>query len=230
MDNTWDEILEGLDWEAVDREVDKSLEEDKIYDELYDYFDDDSFDYKRSYLRKFMRTYPKITDKTIIDVATEQMLESHEGGVELDVADALRFAKHKKIPSEKELLKMLTDAGINDSNFDEVMDKMLSPDFEDDGKRGSIKNPTVKKKAGWLTRFAYILARNKDVLILGLPTYNPAEDWAQTKLAFFSENLDGNDKYALSQMIKYADRSFLTHQNGVAVAVFQVYNIWSDFG
>ena len=109
MDDTWKEELDKLDWDMVDREVEKSLEEDRIYDELYDYFDDDSFDYKRSYLRKFMRTYPKITDRTIIDVATEQMLESHEGGVELDVADALRFAGHKKIPSTKELVKMLTD-------------------------------------------------------------------------------------------------------------------------
>ena len=229
MDDTWKKELEKLDWEAIDRDVQESLEEDRIYDELYEYFDDDSFDYKRSYLRKFMRTYPKITDRTIIDVATEQMLESHEGGVELDVADALRFAEHKKIPSEKELLKMLTDAGINDSNIDGILDKMLSPDFEDDGKRGSVKNPAAKKKAGWLTRFSYVLARNKDVLILGLPTYNTMEDWVQAKLAFFSEELNGGEKYALDQMKKYADRSFLTHQHGVAVVVFQVYNAWSDF-
>ena len=229
MDNTWDEILDKVDWDAVDRDVAKSLEEDRIYDELYEYFDDDSFDYKRSYLRKFMRTYPKITDKTIIDVATEQMLESHESGVELDAADALRFAEHKRLPTEAELLKMLTDAGINDSNIDSVLDTMLSPDFEDDGKRGTVKNPAAKKKAQWLIRFAHVLERNKDVLVLGLPTYNPAEDWVQAKLAFFSENLDGNDKYALSQLMKYADKSFLTHQHGVAVAVFQVYNVWTDF-
>lgn len=229
MDNTWDDIMDSLDWDDVDRDVQKSLEEDKIYDELYDYFDDDSFDYKRSYLRKFMRTYPKITDRDVIDIATEQMMESHEGGVELDVADALRFAEHKKIPAEKELLKMLAEAGINDSNIDDVLDKILSPDFEDDGKRGSVKNPAAKKKAGWLTRFSYVLARNKDVLILGLPTYNTMEDWVQAKLAFFSENLNSGEKYALDQMMKYADRSFLTHQHGVAVAVFQIYNIWSDF-
>lgn len=148
MDDTWDEIIDGLDWEAVDREVEKSIEEDRIYDELYDYFDDDSFDYKRSYLRKFMRTYPKITDRTVIDAATEQMLESHEGGVELDVTDALRFAQHKKIPTEAELLKTLTAAGINDSNIDDVLDTLRSTDFEDDGKRGTVKNPVAMKKAG----------------------------------------------------------------------------------
>ena len=138
MDETWKEELDKLDWAAIDRDVKESLEEDRVYDELHDYFDGDSFDYKRSYLRKFMRTYPKITDRTIIDVATEQMLESHDGGVELDVADAKRFAEHKKIPSEKELVKMLTDAGINDDNIDGFLDKMLSQDFEDDGKRGSV--------------------------------------------------------------------------------------------
>ena len=228
-DNIWDEIMDGMDWDAVDREVEKMREEDAVYDALHDHFDNDCFDCKRSYLRKFMRTYPKITDRTIIDVATEQMLESHEGGVELDVADALRFAERKKLPSEKELLNKLTDAGIDDNNIDEIPDKMLSPDFEDDGKRGSIKNPAAKKKAGWLTRFSCVLARNKDVLILGLPTYNTMADRVQVKLAFFSEDLNGGEKYALDQMMKYADRSFLTQQHGVAVAVFQVYNAWSDF-
>ena len=228
-ENMWYEILDGLDWDAVDRDVRESLEEDRIFDELHEYFDDDSFDYKRSYLRKFMRTYPKITDRNIIDAATEQMLESHEGGVELDASDALRFAEHKKIPSEKELLKMLTDAGINDGNIDAILDKMLSPDFEDDGRRGSVKNPAAKKKADWLTRFAYVLGRNRDVLILGLPTFTPTEDWVQAKLAFFSEELNGGENYALDQMMKYADRSFLTHQHGVAVACFQVCNAWDDF-
>lgn len=230
MGKTWDGIMDSLDWDAVDRDVEKSLEEDKIYDELYDYFDDDSFDYKRSYLRKFMRTYPKITDKTIIDVATEQMLESHEGGVELDAADALRFASHKKQKSTAELVKMLADAGINDSNIDDVLDAIPSPDFVDDGKRGSIKNQEAKKNAGWMTRYAYMLARNKDVLILGLPTYDPASDWTQIKLAFFSEELNASEKLALDQLMKLADRSSLKDEHGVAVAVFQIYNIWSDFG
>lgn len=230
MGKTWDDIMDSLDWDAVDRDVEKSLEEDKIYDELYDYFDDDSFDYKRSYLRKFMRTYPKITDKAVIDVATEQMLESHEGGVELDAADALRFASQKKQKSTAELVKMLADAGINDSNIDDVLDTMLSPDFVDDGKRGSIKNQEAKKKAGWMTRYAYMLARNEDVLILGLPTYDPASDWTQIKLAFFSEELNASEKLALDQLMKLSDRSSLKDEHGVAVAVFQIYNIWSDFG
>lgn len=230
MGKTWDDIMDSLDWDAVDRDVQKSLEEDKIYDELYDYFDDDSFDYKRSYLRKFMRTYPKITDKTIIDVATEQMLESHEGGVELDAADALRFASQKKQKSTAELVKMLTDAGINDDNIDDVLDAMNSPDFEDDGKRGSIKNQEAKKKAGWMTRYAYMLARNEDVLILGLPTYDPASDWTQIKLAFFSENLNSGEKAALHQLMSLADKSKLEDNHGVAVAIFQILNIWSDFG
>ena len=229
MDKTWGDIMDSLDWDAVDRDVEKSLEEDKVYDDLYDYFDSDEFDYKRSYLRKFMRTYPKITDRTIIDVATEQMLEAHEGGVELDVADALRLASNKKQKSVAELVKMLTDAGINDSNIDDVLNTLLSPDFEDDGKRGTIKNPAAKKKAGMMTRFAYILARNKDVLILGLPTYDHASDWTQIKLAFFSEDLNSGEKYALDQLMKLADRCSLEDERGVAVAVFQIYNIWSDF-
>lgn len=229
MDDIWDEILDKLDWDAIDRDVKKSLEEDAAREAVRDYFAGDEYDYKRGYIRKLRRTHPEITDPEVIAVATEQMLESHEGGVELDVDDALRFAERKKLPTTKELVKMLTDAGINDSNIDDVLDKMLSPDFEDDGKRGSIKNPKAKKKANDIIRYAYVLARNKDVLILELPTFDPQADWVQAKLAFFSEDLSNGDKYILDLLMKSADNSRLVDDSGVAVAVFQVYNAWSDF-
>ena len=229
MDNTWDEIMDKLDWDAIDRDVKKSLEEDAAGEAVRDYFAGDEYDYKRGYIRKLRRTHPEITDPELISVATEQMLESHEGGVELDLEDAIRFAKSKKIPTTKELVKMLTDAGINDSNIDEVLDKMLSPDFEDDGKRGSIKNPKAKKKANDIIRYAYVLERNKDVLILELPTFDPQSDWVQAKIAFFSDDLNNGEKHVLDMLMKASDNAKLISDRGVAVAVFKVYNAWSDF-
>ena len=224
MSKDWDGAFDNIDWEAVEEDAAKSLEEDAVLDALYDYFNDDGFDYKRSYLRKFMRKHPEIHDRTIIDTATEQMLESHEGGVELDVDDALRFAKGSKPMTTKEIVKMLTDAGITDRDFE-----TLVSDFDDDGKCGSVKSAAAKKKAGWLTRYAYVLERNPDVLILGLPTFDPRSDWTQVKLAFFSENMSGGEKMILQQMQSLADKSMMEEKSGMAVAVFQIYDIWEDF-
>ena len=224
MDDTWDEIFDTLDWDAVDREVAKSLEEDRKHDLLRDYFSRDEFDYKRGYIRKFMRTYPDVLDRQTIDAATEQMLESHESGVELDAADALRFVKDKKPLSTEEIVKILADAGANDSNFVDV----LESDF-DDGKYGTVKSPEARKKAAWMTRYADMVARNKDVLILALPTFDPEQDWAMVKLAFFNDDLDPAEQYALKSLMNTADRSWMKEEHGVAVALFQIFNIWSDF-
>ena len=225
MENIWDEILDGLDWDSVDQEVKRLEEEERELDELREYFTQDSFDYKREYIRKFRKAHPEILDRTVISLATEQMLESHECGVELEADDALRFVKSERIKTTSELVKMLAAAGISDGSFFDV----ISTGFEDDGKRGTVKNPSAKKKAAWLTRYADMLARNKDVLILELPTFEPRSDWTQLKIAFFSDDLNGAEKGCLQQMMNIADRSELKAENGVAVAYFQIDHIWSDF-
>jgi len=230
MSKNWEECFDNIDWEAVEADAAKSLEEDAALDALYDHFNDDSFDYKRSYLRKFMRTHPEIRDQFIIDTATEQMLISHEDGVELDVDDALRFAKGSKPMTTEEIVKMLADAGIADKEFGDVLDTMLFDDIFDDGKRGSVKSDAAKKKAGWLTSYAYILERNPDVLILGLPTFDHHSDWTQVRLAFFGESFSGGEKMVLQKMRGIADKSWVEVVSGMAVAVFQIYNIWEDFG
>ena len=49
------------------------------------------------------------------------------------------------------------------------------------------------------------------------------------KLVFFSENLNSAEKTALTEMKKIADDARMSVENGVAVAVFQLINIWDDF-
>lgn len=224
MDNTWDEELENLDWESIDREVEKLGEEEWARDELHSYFSQDCFDYKRGYIRKFMKTYPAIYDTRLIDSATEQMIESHEAGVELDMADAIRFVENEKPTPVSELVEMLKDAGATD---EKVFDMLAEP--FGDGKRGTKKNPIAKKKAEKLTRYADMLARNKDILILGIPVFDRESDWTMAKLAFFSENFTPGEKYLIQQMIETADKPSMEEEHGVAVAYFQIFNIWSDF-
>lgn len=220
MDNDWDEIFDGIDWNFVDREVEKMREND----DLIAYFAQDKFDYKRGYIRELMQTHPEISDSDIIDLATEQMLESHECGVELNIDDALRFVSSQKVITVEEAVKILTDMGFNDSNFAEMVSSAVVT-----GEKGTKKNANAKTKADLLTRYAEIVGKNEDVILLGLPVFDNESNWTQAKLAFFSENLSIAEKAALTEMKKIADDARITVENGVAVAVFQIYNIWSDF-
>lgn len=224
-ENEWDEILDKLDWEAIDREVQRELEDERERDELLDYFNQQRFDYKRGYIRKLMKAHPEIMDRSVISLATEQMMESHDGGVELEVDDALRFVAGKKPMSASEAVKILTEAGINDSN---IVDLILNTPVGGE-ECGTVVNEAARKKAGWLIRYADVLAKNPDVLILGLPIFYDDANWTQAKLAFFSENLSNGDKGILQQMMKTADVARMSVEHGVAVAVFQLRNIWDDF-
>lgn len=221
-EKTWDKIFDNLDWDSVD----KGIEEMRKHDELLAYFDQDQFDYKRSYIRKLMQTHPEIFDRDVIDMATEQMMESHDGGVELGVDDALRFVANQKPMTAGEAAKLLADVGINDDNIEDVL-------FNDESEGGrtidGVKNMEALKKAKVLTRCADILANNADVVLLGVPVFDIESNWTQAKLAFFSENLSKAEKNVLQKMMDVADKPRMKIEHGVAVVMFQIYNIWSNF-
>ena len=220
MENMWDGFFDNIDWDSVDKEV--AAEREKTA--LLSYVNDVRFDYKRGYIRKFMRAHPEITDRDVIGLATEQMQEAHEGGVELDPDDALRFVANKKPMTVQEAVKLLTEAGIDDEN---IMDVIFAEDNEEG--YGTEPNLSARKKAGLLTRYADLLARNKDILLLGIPVFDQQSDWAQAKLGFFREDLNDAEKMALKQMKDIADRSNLRMEHGTAFLTFQIYNIWNDF-
>ena len=218
--NIWDSAFDNLDWDAIDREVKKFGDAD----EARQYFSQSRYDYKRGYIRKLMQAHPEITDIGWISAATEQMMESHEAGVELDVDDALRFTAGEKPMSVDDVIRALGEAGINDGN---IMDVIFNA--EDDGKRGTVINPQAKHKAEMLERYANMLAKNKDVVILGLPVLEHEADWTQVKLAIFTDDMSTVEEEELKKLMSFSDKYFLDIEHGVAVATFQIYDIWSDF-
>lgn len=227
MDKSWDEIMDGVDWDAVDREVEKLREAEGGQANLWFYFDKDGFDYKRSYIRKVMATHPEITNQFTVDAASEQMYESHTEGVELDVDDALRFVENDKPVPLDDLVKMLNAAGVTSENVMDVIETTL---YDTElGVYGTVKNSSAKAKGHRMERCANILSKNPDVLLLGLPTFDPDANWTQVKLAFFSENFSQAEISLLNALMQMADKNRMTVEHGVAVAVFQIYNIWSDF-
>jgi hypothetical protein len=229
MDNTRDGSGNGIDWaNAFDNIPWDDLDDEPTdRDTLLAYFGSDGFDYKRSYIRKIMKDRPDVTDQFKVDVASEQMYESHTEGVELDTNDALRFVANDKPKSVEELVKMLSKAGVNDSNIFESIEKGIIS--HEDSPIGTIKNKSAKATAKILTSLAEYIGKNNDVIVLGLPTFDPIQNWTQVKLAFFSEDLSEREKTALQVLMEKADKSHWRIEHGVAVAVFQLVNIWDDF-
>lgn len=220
MGNMWDGFFDGIDFNNLGKEPSEK-------DLLRDFFWDDEFDERRGYIRKIMLTHPEITDRDKIDAASDQMYESHLEGVELDVDDALRFVANNKPVSTEELVKMLYRSGVNDGNVFGLIDDAVSqtPGATIDG----VKGKGVKAKARLMTAIADLLAKNPDVLILGLPTFDPEQNWTQVKLAFFSENLSDTEKNLIATLKNQADTSRLRMENGVAVVLFQIENIWQNY-
>lgn len=220
MGNMWDGFFDGIDFNNLGKEHSEK-------DLLRDFFWDDEFDERRSYIRKIMLTHPEITDRDKIDAASYQMYEAHLEGVELDVDDALRFVANNKPVSTEELVKMLYRSGVNDGNVFGLIDDAVNqtPGATIDG----VKGKGVKAKARLMTAIADLLAKNPDVLILGLPTFDPEQNWTQVKLAFFSENLSDTEKNLIATLKNQSDTSRLRMENGVAVVLFQIENIWQNY-
>lgn len=218
MDDTWNELMKDVDWGEVERDIAENAEREK----LIAYFWRDGFDFKRGYIRRIMSEHPELLDRFKIDAASEQMHESHALGVELSVDDALRFVENDKPVPTSELVKMLNAAGVTDEN---VYDVILGAATMESS-CSTVKNAAAQKKARLMTECADILAENKDVLILGIPTFDPESSFTQVKLAFFGEDLTAPEVSALKALMQHADRYSLTEQHGVAVALFQLFNIW----
>ena len=227
MDNTWDDLMDAVDWDAVDKEIEASRREEAARDELRDYFESDGFDFKRSYIRKIMQTRPEITDRFKIDAASEQMYESHTEGVELDVDDALRFVENDRPVPVSDLVKMLNASGLTDENIMDVVESTLADDEPEP--HGEVKNIAAKAKAIRMERYAEVLSANPDILLLGMPTFDPLSNWTQVKLAFFGSDFTPLQQLAFKRLIKESDHFRLVVDHSVTVALFQIRNIWSDF-
>lgn len=226
MDKSWDEIMDGVDWDAVESEIKKSAQEERRRDELLDYFWQDDFDYKRGYILAVMNAHPEIDDRYTIDAASEEMLMAHDFSVELSVDDALRLVKNDKPTPVSELVKMLNSAGITDDN---VMDVIESAETTRRQTIDGVKSPAAKRKARSMTEAAELLARNPNVLLLGLPTFDPEQNWTQVKIAFFTDDLMVPEVSTLKYLMWLSDKYKLTEKNGAAIALFQIYNIWANF-
>ena len=221
MDNSWDKIFDGLDWDAVDRDI-KKLEKEEA-DSLSDFVWQPSLDSCRGYVRKILRAHPELTDHFKIEMAAGTMEEAHDGGVEMEVDDALRFVENDRPKSVADYVNSLLESGISESDFMDILEKDVSDDYY-----GTVRNPKAVRKARLMTRYVDMLTKNPDVIALGIPVFDHHADWTQAKLAFFSENLNAGERAAVNELKKLAETTHLSVENGIAVAVFQIGDIWAE--
>lgn len=202
-----------------------AIEQNTVKEKLTKHFSKDCYDYDRSYIRRIMKERPDITDKFVISNAADAMWESHEGGVELSIDDALRLTANEKPLPIEEVVRQLTELGANNENF---MSKVRDIEL-DDGKFGTVKNKMAKRKAGEMMRYADMLSENNDILILGVPIFDQLSDYAQLKIAFFAKNLTGEEQHIIAMLTGIADRVMMKVEHGVPVTTLQLFNIWEDF-
>ena len=192
-------------------------------DELIKHFSDQSYDSCREFAYKIILEHPEITDPERIGFAAVCMEYSRMDDVELSTSDALRLTARRRVKPVAELVQMLNDAGVNDGNIDDI----LSRDSGDNDYLGCEADPQAERKIRELNDLADALtAGNRDIVLLGRPTYFRYASYARLTLAFFCKSLSKDEQEILRAMRRWCDASEMDTDEGYARLVFYVENIW----
>ncbi len=201
----------------------KPIRKEQSLEELKEYFSDWKFDDIRDGINKVMREHPEVRDSFVIEAAADEMLNSAYTGVFLSTDDALRLVEYKELIPTKDLVKMLTDVGINDDN---IMDLIFNASWGDEDYSRCTKSQHAIKTANWLQRYADILTRNPNVILLMLPEYSYHSNSAYLLLAFLDGELSQMEQTLLRQMKTCADRFDVKTEYEVTKVSFYIDNIW----
>ncbi len=189
--------------------------------ELQNYFSDPMFNTLKYAIDSIMASHPEIDDRFTIEAAAEQIDECRGDGVELSVEDALRLVDGKRPPDVKELVASLAKQGITGDSLDEVAESIL--DMEIPRPTGEKPKASASHKARILTQYGKLLAeQNEDIVLMGVPDVDPGWDFAQLKLAFFSENLTKEQKNILENMKRFSDETKWIDKGNHAEVIFYI--------
>lgn len=192
-------------------------------DELIRHFADQSYASCREFAYKIILEHPEITDPERIGFAAVCMEYSRMDDVELSTSDALRLTARRRVKPVEELVQMLNDAGVNDANIDEILGRAGG----DVDYSGCAADPEAERKIRSLNALADALtAENKDVVLLGRPTYFQYASYARLTLAFFCKSLSKEEQEILRNMRRWCDASEMDTDEGYPRLVFYIENIW----
>lgn len=187
--------------------------------ELAAYFAQPQFDGFTEQIGKIMQARPDLLDKKLIANAASEMLTASEEGVDMSVEDAVRLAKNRTYMTSAELAAALEEAGVKTlSDLERIVKRALA---EDHPSRPS--GADISERAEKLQSLAESLARNKDIILLGLPDPDAGIGCVWAKLAFLGGSLSAADKKTLTEMRRLSDDAQLKPVDGVVTAIFKIF-------
>ncbi len=201
----------------------KPTRKEQSVEELAEYFSDWQYDPERQCINKLMREHPEVRDPFVIEAAAEEMLEAAYTGVLLSTDDALRLVEYMEPAPVEKLVQMLADAGINDDN---IFDIIANANLSDEDYSDCVQSRHARHTANFLQRYADLLTRNEDIILLRLPVCDRHDNQAYLMLAFLGDKLSLIEQRILEQMKSVADRTHIKTEYEITRISFYIENVW----
>lgn len=201
----------------------KPIRKNLSQEELRAYFSSWQFDPARQCINKIMREHPEVKDAYVISAAADEMFNSASTGVLLSSDDALRLVAYMEPMPVKTAVNKLTEAGITNAN---IMDIIFDSQNTNEDYSDCVWSRHALYSANRLQRYANILTRNKDILLLMLPEYSQQCNWTSIVLAFLGEELSAIEQQILEQMKNVADGFHMKTEYEVTRISFYIDNVW----
>lgn len=192
-------------------------------DELIKHFSQHKYDDIREYAYQVMLEHPEVTDPIRICFAADQMDECAVDGVKISVDNALRLTEKETYTPVEELVSQLRASGIDDETFLNTIFSAKDPTGTFDGCK---VDPEALRRIKILEESAEYLATNKDIVIIGRPTFWTGTSEARLALALFCEKLTDMEQMFFQGMKDNCDIARLHQEPGYLKACFFVENIW----
>ena len=191
--------------------------------ELAAYFAQPQFDGFTEQIGKIMQVRPDLLDRKLIANAAAEMLMADDEAVTLSPEDAVRLAKRRSYMSAESAAKLLNVSGIDTlADLEKIVTKALDSPREPGSE---TRNPDAEERAGQLRYYAEKLAKNKDIILLGLPVFWPEMNSAWVKLAVLGGELSAEEQDIVIKMRDIADEAETRIENGIFSLIFRIKNI-----
>lgn len=193
------------------------------HDELRKHFSDPVYEEYGPHIDKILAGCPDVTDEQIVGRAARFMIDAEDENVELSPQDAVHLAKYFKPKPLEEIVADLKNAGIGTlSDLERVLNQAAADDFPDYGDK---RSPAAVDKAAKLEKYAAMLTKNPDIILVGRPVFWPELESAWLKLAVLCDELTKEEQDILTAMYEVSDGGVVRYRGNIPLAVFDVENI-----
>lgn len=188
--------------------------------ELDKYFSNPIYESVRHYAKRVMDSHPEITDPLVVAFAVGKMEECEDDGVEISVDDALRLTKeHAPIPTAKDFYETLMSGGVE--THGDLM-SLLQKGFDGMPAVNDSIPRSAAERAAQMTRLGRELSDgNEDIVLMGVPV-DLSWEFAQLKIAFFTEDLSGREQEIIGELNGLADETEYVEKYNIGYGIFRI--------